>query len=121
MKGSDDDRPELQIWRRDSGGGNNYTKTSFSLINATSDTNVYEYYPDTPLEFQEGDILGVYTPKNSNTQLEVYYQDNTGPENFGENDIVPPAPSTFTLGSPINQNDYPLVSVEISTGNQSSV
>ena len=117
MRGSGDDQSELQIWQRDNGGGNSYTKTNFSLLtpNETSDPNVHEYYPDTPLEFQEGDILGVYTPNNSNTQLVVYYQDNTGPENYRKSNVDPPAPSTFTLRNAF-QNPYPLVTVEISTG-----
>ena len=112
------DQPELQIWRRDSEGGNVYTKTNYSLIvpNATSDPSVHEYYPDTPLEFQEGDILGVYTPNNSNSQLVVYYQQDTGPENYRNTNVDPPTPSTFTLQRAGNQYDYPLVAVEISTG-----
>ena len=95
-------------------GGNNYTKANFSLLtpNVTSDPNVHEYIPDTPLEFQEGDILGVYQPDGDNSQLVVYYQENTGPKNYINN----PPHSTFTTGIPINQYDYPLVTVEISTG-----
>ena len=40
----------------------------------------------------------------------VYYQEDTGPENYRPNNANPPM---FTLG---NQYDYPLVTVEISTG-----
>ena len=116
MRASGDDQPELQIWRRDSGGESSYIKANFSLLtpNATSDPNVHEYYPDAPLEFQEGDILGVYQPERGGSQLVVYYQDNSGPDNYREFNAS--APSVFTLGSTITQNDYPLVTVEISTG-----
>ena len=122
MRTSGDVQPELQIWRRDSGGGNVYTRIRFNHFtsNATSDPNVHEYYPGTPLEFQEGDILGVYTPDSSKTQLVVYYQENTGPENYRQNRINPPAPSTFTAPGDL-QYDYPLVTVEISTGNHLNV
>ena len=117
LRRSGDDRPELQIWRRDIGGWNSYNKINFSLLtpNETSDSNVHEYYPVTPLEFLEGDILGVYTPNSNNTRLVVYYQENTGPENYRRTNIIPPAPSTFTLRS-VFKHDYPLVTVEISTG-----
>ena len=117
MKGRGDDQPELQIWRRDRVGGNNYTKTNFSLLtpNETSDPNVHEYYPVIPLEFQEGDILGVYTPDGGDSELALYYQENTGPENHLQSNINPPAPFTFNLAKASNQNDYPLVTVEIST------
>ena len=110
-------QPELQIWRRDSVRGNSYTKANFSLLtpNVTSNPNVHEYYPDTPLEFQEGDILGVYQPEVADSQLVVYYQDNTGPRNYRQNNIDPPAPLTFTNTGDL-QYDYPLVTVEISTG-----
>ena len=53
---------ELQIWRRIDVGENSYTKVGSSVLQATDSVNenVYEYTPNTPLEFQEGDILGVY-------------------------------------------------------------
>ena len=55
-------QPELQIWRNT--GGTSYTKTNFSLIPIPFSTptavNIVEYIPEPPLEFQEGDILGVY-------------------------------------------------------------
>ena len=111
-------QPELQIWRRNNGKRNSYIKINFSLLtpNATSDTNVHEYYPDPPLEFQEGDILGVYTPRKFDSRLRLYYQVDTGPENYEQTRIDPPAPTAFTLRSTNSQNDYPLVTVEISTG-----
>ena len=106
--------PELQIWRNN--GGTSYTKANFSLIpsNATViGNNVVEYIPNPPMEFQEGDILGVYQPRRRVSALVVYYQERDGPVNYeeGNNPL-----STVTLGSPGNQYDYPLVTVEISTG-----
>ena len=105
--------PELQIWNT---RGTSYTKASFSLIpsNATIISNdVVEYIPNPPLEFQEGNILGVYQPQVSKSALVVYYQERDGPVNYEEgNDPL----STVTLDTPDNQYDYPLVTVEISTG-----
>ena len=75
---------QLQIWRRQ-GSSNTYGITDFSditALNATDDLNVYEYIPNSPLEFQTDDILGLYQPCISNTQAVVYYQWGGGPRNF---------------------------------------
>ena len=52
--------PELQIWHQT--GPNSYNKQGSSLVtaNISISTNVYEYYPVTPLEVQEGDRFGSY-------------------------------------------------------------
>ena len=104
--------PELQIWRTT--GENSYTKAKFSqLPSNTLSGNVAEYTLGTPLEFQEGDILGVYQPGRGHSALVVYYQERDGPVNYEE---VNDALSTVTLDTPHDQYDYPLVTVEISTG-----
>ena len=110
-------RPELQIWRRDSEGGNSYTKISFSILapNGISNPYIHEYTPNPPLEFQVGDILGVYTPNKE--ELVVYYQEGTGPVNYRKSEVKS-ASSTFTLVNSDILFDYPLVTVEISTGKQ---
>ena len=63
--------PELQLWRTTD--GTNYFKTNFSLIATlpknTLDTNVYEYVLDQPLEFQKGDVFGLYKPKEKDSVL----------------------------------------------------
>ena len=103
--------PELQIWRNT--GGTSYTKAGFSLLPSNTLTgSVTEYALSTPLEFQEGDILGVYQPRRPDSALVVYYQERDGPVNYEEGNI---AQSTVTLANP-DQYDYPLVTVEISTG-----
>ena len=109
---NDDSLPELQIWRNT--GGTSYTKAGFSLLlSNTISGNVAEYILSSPLEFQEGDILGVYQPRRGDSALVVYYQERDGPVNYEEGNS---ALSTVTLDTPDNQYDYPLVTVEISTG-----
>ena len=99
-------------------GENNYTKVGFSILQATDSDNdhVYEYIPNPPLEFQEGDILGVYQRGGVN-RMRVYYQETTGPLNYrrpGNLNMDPPAPNILTGATlATNQNDYPLVTVEI--------
>ena len=105
--------PELQIWRNTE--GTSYTKAGFSLLPSNAKVignNVVEYIPNPPLEFQEGDILGVYQPDDGESELVIYYQQRDGPVNYqlGSSSL-----STVTLGNHFKY-DYPLVTVEISTG-----
>ena len=74
---------------------------------------VYEHTPTTPLQFQAGDILGVFTPPVP--RLTFKYQQEGGPLNYY---IGGPstAYTTINLDQPIvlkNSNDYPLVSVNV--------
>ena len=115
--GSGASLPELQIWQNT--GGSSYTKANFSILSSSTapdSNNVAEYIPNPPLQFQEGDILGVYQPstgrQNRLSTLVVYYQDRDGPVNYEEGNS---ALSTVTLDTPDNQYNYPLVTVEIST------
>ena len=107
-------QPELQIWRNI--GGTSYTcKANFNLLPSSIalDSNIVEYIPNPPLEFQEGDILGVHQTKHMDSALVIYSQEHDGPANYdkGQN-----PPSTVTLSGNPNGYDYPLVTVEISTG-----
>ena len=104
---------EIQIWRQTE--MNSYIKIAHTVLTAlyrsSTTSNVYEYTPIPPLEFQAGDILGVYQRDDSNTV--PYYQENTGPVNLrwpGERDSA-----LDTLSSPSSAEvyDYPLVTVEI--------
>ena len=108
--------PELQIWRNT--GGTSYTKANFSLLPfSTLVSNVAEYTLSTPLEFQEGDILGVYQPRRQDSAVVVYFQQRDGPANYEEgSDSL----STVTLGNP-DSYDYLLVTVEISTGTYQNI
>ena len=105
---------QLQIWRRQ-GSSNRYHRSNFSdmtTLNATDDLNVYEYIPNPPLQFQAQDILGLYLPHISDTQVEVYYQRGGGPRNFRRSDQNSPLTSIRASGE--GDNDLPLVAVEVS-------
>ncbi|XP_019863149.1 PREDICTED: uncharacterized protein LOC109592011, partial [Amphimedon queenslandica] len=101
---------ELQIWRQI---GNTYTKIGYSLVNANKmiNTNLYEFIPQTPLQFQEGDIFGIYQGDEF-----LYDQKYNGPENLrskGKEDLNS-SPQTISRGElMLNHNDFPLVTVEI--------
>ena len=114
--------PELQIWRDI--GNNTYTKVGNTppgnatpFLQGVAPT-VYEYTPDPPLEFQAGDILGVFQPRESLSHLRVYYEENNGPTSYdvtvGLQDTEPLL-DKFTLTQPgvHTSSDLPLVTVEI--------
>ena len=108
---------EVQVWRK--GERNEYDKIGSSLLivnESTTHLNVHEYIPNPPLEFQEGDILGVFQPDNGDNLLQLYYQENTGPLNyFTTYGNTVPSPVSFELNAPATQLYYPLVSVVVST------
>ena len=109
--------PELQIWRNT--GGTSYTKANFSLLPfSTLVSNVAEYTLSTPLEFQEGNILGVYQPQRRDSATVVYYQERDGPVNYEEG--IDPLSTVTLVGNP-DSYDYPLVTVEISTGTYQNI
>ena len=105
-------RPELQIWRQT--GPDNYTKIGCSSVtaNATASPNVHEYYPNTTLEFQQGDILGVYHPSNSS--LNLYEQLFGGSLSYVEDVDFPSANISISNLRMRPVNHFPLVSVVIS-------
>ena len=105
--------PQLQIWRETS---NSYTLIENSTVDATARnaSNLYEFIPQTPLKFQEGDIFGVYIPENSISKLRLFEQRLSGPNNFRQTNVSAPL---STLDLPLgldSDNDFPLVTVEIS-------
>jgi len=113
--------PELQIWRRT--GTFRYDKVDSSTLSATSEnqSNVYEHIPSSPLPFQEGDFLGIFQPDKDTSRLRVYYIDKIGPINyyydpdsFNFNVNTPPVGIFVVISSTRNQDDQPLVAVEIS-------
>ena len=103
---------EIQIWRKS--GADSYTKVASTQLTAqspTSNPNVYEYVPSSPLGFQEGDILGVYQREDST--VVPYYQESTGPQNLRQSGLVNSAANSLTAPSLATEYDYPLVTVEI--------
>ena len=115
MRGGGSPPSEVQIWRN-TGRADSYTKVASTLLLNTGglsgdSPNVCEYTPSTPVEFQEGDILGVYL--NNDSSVVVYYQDSTGPTNFRHSSLLGSAPSNLIDPMLAAEYDYPLVTVEI--------
>ena len=109
--------PEIQIWRQTDTHA--YTKQNFSCVSANETepgTNIHEYYPEIPLQFQEGDILGYFQPDEDDSQIVLYGQRESGPTNLRVRGNVDIAPTTVTISNLQEDpgNDYPLISLEIS-------
>ena len=106
--------PELQIWHQL--GPNNYNKIGSSLVNANTmiGTNLYEFIPQTPLQFQEGDMFGVYYPHERDSSINLYEQGGSGPINYRTDMVNNPLSALTQDDISINGNDFLLVTVEIS-------
>ena len=72
--------PQLQIWRR-SPGTDMYTLVNGTpTVAATENTSeIYEFVPSSSLQFQQGDILGMFNLDK--LRLGIYYVDRIGPAN----------------------------------------
>ena len=78
--------PQLEIWRIQSAGSNVYNRVGFTLVEETieNDNETYEFVPSPPLQFQPGDILGIFNPDKP--RLGIYYVDTIGPPNYHTTD-----------------------------------
>ena len=106
--------PQLQIWRR-SPGTDMYTLVdSTPTMGATENTSeIYEFVPSSRLQFQQGDILGVFNPDKP--RLGIYYVEGIGPANYHTGTGGSPSNSPFTINSDTDsQSDLPLIAVETS-------
>lgn len=102
---------ELQLWKKTD--GDSYIRRNFSTIdhfNTTSKKDVYEYSPNPPLEVKKGDVLGVFQPRGGDSPLTIYYQENSGPFNYGNPSAADNPYTSLTVDTPLSHNDYPLVS-----------
>ena len=116
--------PDLQVWRcsvvedKDDIDCDRVGNSTISgAVQVEGHPNVYQYTPDPPLEFESGDVFGLYQPDSLTSQLEVFFED------------TPPGGITIRvegLSSPltsINNTDalgikddggFPLITVETS-------
>ena len=116
---SGNNQPELQVWRRQTGTEDTYTRHAFTPVTTGGKTaigsNVYEYILDTPVEFMEEDVFGMFQPDTSN--FDLYAQRESGPENYRVDSNVDNPSNNLVLSQLQleNGNDYPLVSLDISS------
>ena len=105
--------PQLEIWRIQSAGSNVYNRVGRTPANGMVENTIgiYEFVPSPPLNFQSGDILGIFNPGNS--RLAIYYVNRIGPPNY--HGTSTPSTDQFTIsGNTASQNDMPLITVDTS-------
>ena len=104
--------PELQVWRNTENDGE-YTRVANTTLTVSVTDNrddIYVHTPAQPMEFQAGDVFGIFQPNVSSSRIRVVYQRSSGPESLtvGANNAVVP-PETFSSTNTFT--DYPLVAV----------
>ena len=107
--------PQLEIWRIQSAGSNVYYRvgSTFTEGAVENDSQIYEFVPSPPLQFQPGDILGIYNPDNP--IMRIYYVDTVGPPNYLSRVETSQPTAQFTISGDTNsQNDMPLITVDTS-------
>ena len=107
---------ELQIWRRTSNTVKTYTKVNWTTVMVGTENNskVYEYMLETPLVFQEGDILGYFQPEKEMSELNLYLEKSdriTTYHQMVESDVFD-AEVVFTIDNGTKTDTrYPLIAV----------
>ena len=79
VRTNEDEYPKIQIWRNTN--GNTYTRQDSEDIGLDpgdfSPDGVLQYNLTTPISFQSGDVLAVNQPKQGDSVLRVYYDDDS--------------------------------------------
>ena len=75
-KGNSEAYIEVQFWRKTSTTENTYAKVNGTsvMVGTENDSEVCEYVLETPLAFQEGNILGYFQPKNEQSEPDLYLE-----------------------------------------------
>ena len=123
-KGQTPAHAELQIWRKSPTTGNtmSYIKVNGTNLNVgtQNSSEVYEYVLNSPLSFQEGDILGYFQPIRNRSEINIYLEDSdrltTYYTSLGVNDLEPPVSgSLVSLNTARVDTRYPVIAVRTGT------
>ncbi len=110
-----DNLPELQTWN--SSDGTTYTKqgvTTVSFEGGSAEMTYYEYRPNPPHEFNNGDVLGVFIPDR--TRLQMFFERvDSGFLNYVHRNVnsIPPEGDFVTTTADNTANAAPLIAVEV--------
>ena len=112
--------PHLQVWRSINNCGTNiligdtelFVPDSAGLVSQTD--YVFTGTADPVLEFQAGDILGLFQPRESRSRVRVYYDTSAGPTNYYIADTSnQPKLTSFIIANAGMEDQLPLVTIEI--------
>jgi len=91
----------------------NRVGSTFTEGAVENDSQIYEFVPSPPLQFQPGDILGIYNPDDP--IIRIYYVDTIGPPNYLSQVETSQPTAQFTISGDTNsKNDMPLITVDTS-------
>ena len=120
-RGSSPTLTQFQIWRRSSTTGPTYVKVAETTVRVGSrnSSGVYEYPLDSPIPFQEGDILGYFQPIFNQSELDLYLEDSHRITTYHQTLCVdclypPPVGITFSLTTAFTDTSYPLIAATTS-------
>ena len=104
--------PQLQIWRRRSGDLYDRIATTELTATAISPNQLYSVTIVPPLQFQSGDLLGMFLPEDEpdNGRLRVFFGQNAGPM-YRFADSAASLTSLPVAGN--SDNDRPFLALEI--------
>lgn len=107
--------PELQVWRPQSTEIYDIVHTIPITPESTSQTNVYTHTISTPIQYQAGDVLGIYHPPADASAYKIYSVEHGGPDNYhmGRQENARMQFDLQSSGVGIRR-DYPLVGAETS-------
>ena len=111
--------PELQVWRNI--GNDTYQKINGTFIEPPAENtySIYEYDNFTAIPFQSGDVLGIFIPKNSESELRTLSEEVNSPINYylqtSDSDSVSSYNIVDIQNNPtiMTQGYHPMVTVEI--------
>ena len=120
--------PDLQVWRcsvlvdKDNIDCDREGNSTISgAVQVEGHPNVYQYTPDPPLEFESGDVFGLYQPDSLTSQLEVVFEDTSpGGITIRVEGLSSPLTSISDMDNSLDiedgggDNDFPLITVETS-------
>ena len=100
-EGNTDSYTELQIWRPGSEDGVYSKVGSTTIMTEENSTKLYQYSLSSPLIFQAGDILGLYQPERSRSQLTLLVEKEArGPQLGYYHYPTPSAASQLNISVP---------------------
>ena len=125
--GSDDTLyPDLQVWRGEGGGaytrvGNTPMSEGITQPGSTSRIGIREYPLETPLEFQTGDIFGIFQPLLTKSRYRVSANkrlDSTPTvHEIGTNGALEPPDTTLNLNDvDLRDSTFAHAHISVSTG-----
>ena len=108
--------PELQIWRPQS-SQHIYDKIHSVTVTpqSTSHTNVYTHTLGTPVQYQAGDVLGIYHPPANSCAYKIYSVEHGGPDNYRKERQEQSSVRFDVQATGVRvRKDYPLIGAETS-------